>query len=77
MDDQYVTHYNPRIVGASPTGLPLQADLQVSPNVEDAMHFQTSEDARAEWMRWDGTLRGDGKPSRPMTAFNISVFRLK
>ena len=29
-----------------------------------------------EWMRWDGYVRPDGEPSRPLTAFNAEMKRV-
>lgn len=41
-----------------------------------ALRFADFAAARREWMRWDGSVRIDGQPSRPLTAFNISLERL-
>jgi hypothetical protein len=73
MDGKYVKSYEPRRPGRSPTGKPMLVDLQVTDNWDEALHFTGVVAARAEWMRWDGTIRPDGKPSRPMTAFNMST----
>ena len=73
LDGLYLASYHPRQEGRSPTGLPLMADVQVTDDSAKALRFRDASAARAEWMRWDGTDRPDGKPSRPLTAFNVEM----
>lgn len=74
-EDQYLVEYDPLRQGWSKDGLPMRAHIVTSNDVQDALRFESVVAARAEWMRWDGTRRIDGKPSRPLTAFNIELKR--
>jgi hypothetical protein len=67
----FLKEYDPRRRGTTPDGRPLLCYIEATELWEEALRFADIGAARREWMRWDGTLRSDGKPSRPLTAFNI------
>lgn len=51
--------------------------LAVVDKPEDAIHFETVGDATMFWRRPLESVRPwDGKPNRPLTAFNIAVVRV-
>ena len=49
------------------------ADIRVTSEPSKALTFETAGDAMECWRSKDGTIRPDGKPSRPLTAFTVSV----
>lgn len=75
-DGEYLLEYEPGREGTDPNGEPMLAHVVTTPNKEDAMRFADTLAARREWMRWDGNIRPDGRPSRPLTAFNVQNERL-
>jgi hypothetical protein len=49
------------------------ARIVTTANPAEAMRFADVAAVRREWMRWDGWVRSDGRPSRPLTAFSIEL----
>lgn len=76
LDGQWLQHYDPREPGTDPDGQPMTATVVTTDDPALALRFINFSAARREWMRWDGSVRPDGQPSRPLTAFNISLKRL-
>lgn len=70
-DGEYLQDYNPRWGGR------MEAHLVTTPVKEEGMRFADTVAARREWMRWDGVVRPDGLPSRPLTAFNVQMSRVR
>lgn len=70
-DGEYLQEYDPR------RGGPMSAHLVTTPLEDEAMRFADVVAARREWMRWDGTMRPDGQPSRPLSAFNIMTSKIR
>lgn len=52
---------------------PFRGVLTTTPDSAAALRFENFQAARREWMRWDGTDRPDGKPSRPLTAYTVEL----
>lgn len=68
-DDQYLVEYDPAL---RPINI-IQAHLVTSPNVADAMRFIDTEHAYAFWNWSRGVRKHDGKPDKPLVAFNVLV----
>lgn len=75
-DGQWLRLYDPRKPGVAPDGSPMLATVATTPDERLALRFENAMAARREWMRWDGIVRPDGQPSRPLTAFNIEITEL-
>ena len=73
LEGKFLKEYDPRRTGTTPDGRPLIAHIVGTDDLAEALRFDDVVSARAEWMRWDGTDRYDGKPSRPLTAFTIQT----
>ena len=73
LEGKFLVEYDPRRQGYTPDGRPLMAHITASDELAEALRFEDVVSARAEWMRWDGTFRFDGSPSRPLTAFSIQT----
>lgn len=74
LDGQLLRRYDP----ARPSridGLPCLATIEGTTNPADALGLADVLAARRCWMRWDGWLRPDANPSRPLTAYTIDVRR--
>lgn len=70
-DGEWLMDYDPRST-VHPVG-GLSVHLVTTPDPAAALRFENFQAARREWMRWDGTDRIDGKPSRPLTAFTVEL----
>lgn len=75
-DGQWLRHYDPHEPGVAPDGSPMLVTVATTADHRLALRFENAMAARREWMRWDGTDRPDGQPSRPLTAFNIEITQL-
>jgi hypothetical protein len=71
--DRLLSAYDPRRpgVGWHPAGHFEAVHLQTTRAIKDALRFDGMLAARREWMRWDGYIRPDGRPSRPLTAYTV------
>jgi hypothetical protein len=67
-DGRYIVKYDPTLVDGVFT-------LETSPNVEDAIGFDSFVEMRDYWMQVcpDPATRPDGLPNRPLTAFTVSL----
>ena len=72
-DDQYVVEYDPTREGVSPSGVPMNAHLITTPDPAQAKVYATAAEAFEEWRRAHGVRPWDGKPNRPLTAFNVEI----
>lgn len=75
-DGEWLGHYDPNTPGTAPDGAPMLVTVVTTADPALALRFADFAAARREWMRWDGSDRQDGQPSRPLTAFNIEVKKL-
>ena len=71
-DGQWITEYDPSRLGIAPDGRPLLCHLRTTRIISRAKMFDTAGEA-IMFFRRDYGLRTDGKPNRPLTAFNIWV----
>lgn len=77
LEGQWLEEYDPRREGTAPANsMPMLAHITATEDPAKAMRFRDVAAARRVWMRWDGTDRPDGRPSRPLTSFTIEVTRL-
>lgn len=75
-DGQWLREYDPYEPGTAPDGQPMTATVVTTDDPALALRFADFSAGRREWMRWDGLMRPDGKPSRPLTAFSIDLKKL-
>jgi hypothetical protein len=75
-DGKYLVEYDPRTASVTDAGDQLLVTLKVTDDIEAALRFRDLAAARREWMRWDGFVRPDGRPSRPLVAFSVSFPRV-
>lgn len=70
-DGQYVVEYDPN----GPADQPDVCTLTVTSDKSQARQFDSAWDAREYMMQPDPRRpdRGDGKPSRPLTAFSVAM----
>lgn len=71
-DGQWITEYDPSRMGIAPDGRPLFCHLKTTREIRNAKMFDTAGEA-IMFFRRDYGVRTDGKPNRPLTAFNIWV----
>lgn len=76
-DGQYLKEYDPTRSGVDADGGYMLVHVAATDDPDEALRFADAVAARREWMRWDGNMRPDGKPSRPLTAFSIETARRK
>jgi len=69
-DDQYVVVYDPTQQGFTPDGVPMLCLLETTPDIDQATHFVDATEAMTLYRQSDG-VRPDGRPNRPITAFNV------
>jgi hypothetical protein len=70
-DNTYLVEYDPMRPGVSPEGEPMLAHMVTTRDPEQATVFSPAE-ALALWQLSNG-VRPDGKPNRPLTAFNVEI----
>jgi hypothetical protein len=75
-DGQWVAAYDPNRPGVDPNGVPLVAHLLVTSDPAQAMRFVDAKSAWTTWRQESDQRRADGKVSRPLTAFTVSVEEL-
>jgi hypothetical protein len=74
-DGQYVVDYDPSRNGVEPSsGFPMCCYLETTPDRDKATRFEIR-DAFALYQQVDPrhTIRPDGKPNRPLTAFTVTI----
>jgi len=76
-DGEWLVLYDPKQESFDPEGTHMIATIGTTSQRGEAMRFKDLQAARREWMRWDGTMRPDGRPSRPLTAFNVQIEAMK
>ena len=69
-DDQYVVVYDPTQQGFTPDGAPMLCRLETTRDIDQARHFDDAIEAMTLYRLSDG-VRPDGRPNRPITAFNV------
>jgi hypothetical protein len=79
---QYIVDYDPSRPGVAEelTATGQSCYLACSTDWRDAKRFDTKEEALAYWQRVDErqpTRPWDGKPNRPLTAFNVEVLKIR
>ncbi len=74
-DGKYLKEYDPSRDGKGPNGEELRAHIVVTEDRAKAKKFKDVAAFRELWMRIDPRqpYRADGKPNRPLTAFNVEV----
>jgi hypothetical protein len=74
-DGQYLKEYDPNRDGETPDGDLLLAHIVTTPDIEEAMKFESMQEVHKIWTRVDDRdpIRPDGKPNRPLTAFTIQA----
>lgn len=72
-EGEYLVEYNASIDGHDRLGVDIIAHIVTSPNVEEAKQFDTIGDAIWYARQIDARhpMRPDGRPNRPLTAFNM------
>jgi hypothetical protein len=70
---RYLKEYDPWVSEIDERGELALARIVTTANPAEAMRFADVAAVRREWMRWDGWVRSDGRPSRPLTAFSIEL----
>lgn len=75
-EGRWLEEYDPSRPGRDPVGRPMLAHVLATDDPARALRFASASAARRTWMRWDGQVRPDGKPSRPLTAFTIEISKL-
>lgn len=75
-EGKWLQEFDPTRKGTDLRGRPMIAHIAATDDATLAMRFAEPGAARRVWMRWDGTRRPDGRPSRPLTAFTIEVARI-
>lgn len=75
-EGQHLKAFDPTRPGRTPNGDPIIAHIETTTDPQQALRFADVAAARRMWMRWDGKVRINGKPSRPLTAFTIEVSRI-
>ena len=69
-DNQWLVSYDPDYHW--PDGTYDGGDLRTSPDERDARQFVDVKAAVEYWRQGHG-IRADGKPNRPLTAFNVEI----
>lgn len=74
-DREYVVEYDPGRRGVDRLGNAMLCHLRTSPDLSEAFVYESTEDAWNDWQRVDPSdaVRPDGKPNRPLTAFNVKI----
>lgn len=75
-DGRYLKDYNPWVSEIDERGNLALARIETTENPAEAMRFDSPAATRREWTRWDGWVRPDGRPSRPLTAFTVELARV-
>ena len=72
-DKQYLVEYDPTRGGTSPDGRPMVAHIVTTPERDKALKLTVQEAFKLYKQSYG--IRLDGKPNRPLTAFNIQIIK--
>ena len=70
VDGQYVVDYDPKRPPVPGSGM--SCYLVTTPHEHEARQFADAGEALTYWKQENG-MRPDGRPNRPLTAFNVEV----
>lgn len=73
-DGKWLAEYDPSRQGQDSEGRPMIAHVRVTDDPMKALMFDDVAEAIAVWQKVDG-VREDGKPNRPLTAFEVQITR--
>lgn len=74
-EGEWLAEYDPHRAGQDKHGRPMIAHIVTTTDPKQAKGFHSMAEAVRELQREHGT-RSDGRPSRPLTAFNVEFRRI-
>lgn len=75
-DGMWLVEYDPGRPGVAPDGRPMLAHITATADPAKAQRFTSIADFHDLWRATSGRTRPDGRPDRPLTAFNVEYVRL-
>lgn len=74
LDGQYLVEYDPERQGWTPNGTPMIAHIVTTPNRDEAARYSAAQ--ATELYKRSSGMRPDGRPNRPLTAFDVAFERV-
>jgi hypothetical protein len=75
-DGMWLAEYDPGRPGVAPDGRPMLAHITATDDPAKAMRLPSLAAFHELWTATSGRTRPDGRPDRPLTAFNVEYVRL-
>lgn len=75
-DGMWLVEYDPGRPGVAPDGRPMLAHITATDDPAKAQRFTSIADFHDLWRATSGRTRPDGRPDRPLTAFDVEYVRL-